>query len=145
VELNPDAATLDGRQRPDQPPQQLRYAALLEWGTRLGLAVLAVSFLAYVTGWLPAHVDPDRLPQFWSQPVASYLSQTQSPKGWALLPLLYRGDMLGLAGIGILAGCSTFALLALVPLYAASRDRIFVALCLMEVTVVLVAASGVFA
>ena len=41
-----------------QPPEQLRYAAWLEWGTRAGLAVLVVSFAAYVFGLLPSLVPP---------------------------------------------------------------------------------------
>lgn len=126
-----------------QSTAQLRYARMLEWGTRIGLAVLLASFLAYITGWLPGHVLPNELPRFWSQPVAAYLGQTGSPKGWGWLAMLHRGDMLGLAGIGILAGCSAVAVLALVPLYAARRDRSFVALCLLEATVLLLAASGV--
>ncbi|MEJ8836536.1 hypothetical protein [Ramlibacter sp. AN1133] len=126
-----------------QSTAQLRYAAVLEWGTRIGFAVLLASLPAYVLGWLPGHVAPEALPQFWSQPVADYLRQTGSPRGWAWLALLHRGDVLGLAGIGILAGCSAFALLALVPLYAARRDRPFVALCLLEILVLVAAASGV--
>ena len=126
-----------------QSPAQLRYALLLEWGTRAGLAVLVASFVAMLAGWLPAHVPPQDLPRLWSRPVADFLEATGSPTGWGWLALLHRGDMLGLAGIGILAGCSMVALLALVPLYARSRDRRFAALCLAEVAVLLAAASGV--
>ncbi len=128
-----------------QSGPQMRYAMLLEWGTRAGLVVLLGSFAAYLAGWLPAHVPPQDLPRFWSQPVAAFLGQTGSPTGWGWLALLDRGDMLGLAGIGILAGCSMVALLALVPMYASVRDRAFVALCLVEVAVLLGAASGVAA
>ncbi|HEY0824893.1 MAG TPA: hypothetical protein VGD76_13985 [Ramlibacter sp.] len=128
-----------------QSAPQLRYAAVLEWGTRAGLAVLAVSFLAYLSGWLPAQVAPQDLPGLWSLPVAEYLAQTGTPSGWGWLPLLGRGDMLGLAGIGILAGCSALALLALVPLYLAQRERTFLVLCLLQVAVLAGAASGVFA
>ena len=136
---------MPNREPLSQSEQQLRYASWLEWGSRIGLAVLAASFLAYVSGLLPAHVPPEHLPGLWSQPVGQYLAQTHSPTGWALLPLLHRGDVLGLAGIAILAGCSMVGLLALVPLYAARQDKAFVALCLTEALVVLVAASGVLA
>ncbi|RYF37663.1 MAG: DUF1634 domain-containing protein [Comamonadaceae bacterium] len=128
-----------------QSAPQLRYARVLEWGARAGLAVLAASFLASLSGWLPPHVAPQDLPQYWSQPVAVYLAQTASPSGWGWLALLHRGDMLGLAGIAILAGCSAPALLALVPLYLAQRDRAFLALCLLQAAVLVGAASGVVA
>lgn len=126
-----------------QSAPQLRYAQVLEWGARAGLVVLAASFLAYLAGWLPAQVAPQDLPRYWSQPVAVYLAQTGSPSGWGWLALLHRGDMLGLAGIAILAGCSAPALLALVPLYLAQRDRAFLALCLLQAAVLVGAASGV--
>lgn len=131
---------------PDEVAQsapQLRYALLLEWGTRAALAVLAASWLAYVAGWVPAHVSPQDLPRFWSQPVAQFLAQTGSPQGWGWLALLHRSDMLGLAGIAMLAGCSALAVLAVLPLYARKGDRPFVVLCLLQAGVLLAAASGV--
>ena len=130
---------------PEQPPQQLRYALLLEWGTRAGLAVLAASFFAYLTGLLPPHVPLERLPDLWSLPVDQYLGLTQSPTGWGWVSLLHRSDALGLAGIAILSACSVAGLLALVPMYAARDDKAFVALCLVESFIVLLAASGVLA
>ena len=125
-----------------QPPEQLRYARLLDWGTRLGLLVLVLSFAAYAFGLVSPWVSLEQLPQLWSHPVAQYLQETQSPVGWGWLVLVHRGDVVGLVGIGILAGCSMLCLLALVPLYLRRGDKAFAALCLAEVAVVLLAASG---
>jgi len=49
--------------------EQQRYATLLNWGGRSGLAILIVSFFAYVLGWLPAHVALEELPNVWALPV----------------------------------------------------------------------------
>lgn len=125
-----------------QPPEQERYATLLDWGTRAGLVVLVLSFGAYVLGLLPPHVPLDRLPELWSLPVDQYLAKTGSPTGWGWVALLPGSDIMGLAGIVILAGISLPCLLALVPLYAARGEKAFVAICLAEVAVVLLAASG---
>ena len=125
-----------------QAPEQLRYARLLEWGSRLGLVLLVGSFSAYVLGWLPALVSPERLPELWTLPVADFLQHSGKPAGWAWLAFAGHGDVMPLLGIAVLAACSVPALLALVPLYHARGDRAFVALCLAEVVVVLAAASG---
>ena len=93
-------------------------------------------------GLAEPHVPLERLPELWRQPVGSYLAQTQAPQGWGWLALVQHGDVAGLVGIAILAGCSLLCLLALVPLYLRRGDRAFVALCLAEVAVVLLAASG---
>lgn len=127
---------------PVQATEQVRYARLLDWGTRVGMAVLLLSFSAYVFGWVEAHVPPQRLAELWSLPVGHYLEQTRSPQGWGWLALLPRGDIAGLLGIAILAGSSVLCLLGLVPLYHARRDRAFVGICLAEVVILLLAASG---
>ncbi len=124
-----------------QPPEQLRYARLLEWGTRVGMAVLLLSFAAYVLGLAESHVPVAKLPELWVHPVGRFLELTQSPTGWGWVALLHRGDIAGLLGIAILSGASVLCLLALVPIYLARGDRIFAAVCLAEVAVVVLAAS----
>ncbi len=125
-----------------QSAEQLRYATLLDWGTRIGLVVLVASFVAYAGGWLEPQVPLQRLPELWSQPVGAFLAQTQMPTGWGWLALVTKGDMVGLLGIAILAGCSVLCLLALVPHYWLRGDKAYVALCLAEAAVVVLAASG---
>jgi hypothetical protein len=129
-------------ERVAQPPEQLRYARVLDWASKVGLVVLLLSFGAYLTGLMAAHVPPERLPELWIHPVGRYLELTQSPTGWGWLPLIHLGDMAGLLGIAILSGGSVACLLALVPLYAARGDKAFEANCLAEVAVVALAASG---
>lgn len=125
-----------------QPAEQERYARLLDWGTRVGLLLLVASFVAYVSGLLPGVVPVDRLPELWALPVAQFQARTHMPGGWGWLALLGHGDVLGLLGIALLAGVSIPCLLALVPLYAQRGDKAYVAICLLEVAVVALAASG---
>ncbi len=126
----------------EQPAEQLRYAAVLDWGARIGMIVLVLSFVAYLTGLMEAHVPPRQLPELWMHPVGRFLELTQSPTGWGWLARIHLGDMAGLMGIALLAGSSVACLLALVPLYLARGDRAFAAICLAEVAVVALAASG---
>ncbi|MBL8359583.1 MAG: hypothetical protein JNN18_03750, partial [Rubrivivax sp.] len=79
-----------------QPEEQLRYARWLEWGTRLGLAVLVSSFAAYVFGLLQPQVPVQRLPELWQHPVGRYLELTGAPTGWGWLAQLQHGDVIGL-------------------------------------------------
>lgn len=125
----------------EQPPEQLRYALVLEWGSRLGLGILLVTFAAYLSGLVDTQVAVARLPEVWRQPVARYLELTGTPSGWGWLALIAKGDIAALAGIVLLAGTSIACLLAVLPLYAARRDRLFVVLCLAN-ALVLAAAAG---
>jgi hypothetical protein len=126
-----------------QGDEQLRYARWLEWGTRAGLAILLLSFAAYLGGVVPSHVPRAHLPELWSLPVGQYLQRTGTPAGWGWLRLAGHGDMANLVGIALLASCSLPPLLALVPLHLRRGDRIYAALCLAEIAVLVLAASGV--
>lgn len=125
-----------------QPAEQLRYARLLDWGTRVGLVVLLLSFAAYVLGLAESHVSVSRLPELWVHPVGRFLELTDSPTGWGWIALVHRGDVAGLLGIAILSGASVVCLLALVPIYLARGERAFAAVCVAEVAVVVLAASN---
>lgn len=125
-----------------QPPEQLRYARWLEWGTRVGLVALILIFLAYGIGLVEPHVPHSRLPEVWNLPVSQFLAATGLPTGWGWLAFAHRGDIANLLGIAMLTGASLLALLALLPLYLRQNDRIYAALCVAQVAVLLLAASG---
>lgn len=123
--------------------EQRRYAMLLSWGSRSGLAILVVTFIAYMFGLMPAHVPLEQLPQYWSLPSHEYNRLTGSPVGWGWLAKVAEGDYAGLLGIAWLSGASLVCLLAVIPIYARRGDRVFVALCVAALAVQLLAASGI--
>jgi hypothetical protein len=131
---------------PNAPAQQAeasRYASLLEWGTRVGVVALLLSFAAYLFGVLQPHVPLEQLPAVWNLPVDQYLKGTNSPTGWGWLALVHKGDLSNLIGIALLAGCSLPALLGLIPLYLQRRDYIYAGICAVVVLVLVLAASGI--
>jgi hypothetical protein len=136
--VNAAAATI--ARGPDA--EALRYARLLDWGNRIGLALLLISFALYGAGLLPPFVPLEQLPQLWVHPVDRYLALTGSPTGWSWLAQLHRGDLLGMAGIALLAGCSAVCLGAVAPLYRRRGDGVYALLCVAEIAVLLLAASG---
>ena len=125
-----------------QQAEALRYAHLLDWGARVGVLALLVSFAAYLFGLLTPHVALQQLPNLWNLPVSDYLQRTGTPTGWNWLALAYKGDLSNLIGIALLAGCSLPPLLGLIPLYLERRDHVYAALCALVATVLVLAASG---
>ena len=126
-----------------QQVEAQRYAHLLDWVARIGVLALVLSFAAYVFGVLPPHVPREQLPSVWNLPVGAYLQQTATPTGWGWLALAHKGDLSGLIGISILAGCSLPPLLGLIPLYLKRSDYVYAAICAMVSGVLVLAASGV--
>ncbi|MDQ3025304.1 MAG: hypothetical protein M3R58_02190 [Pseudomonadota bacterium] len=124
------------------PPEQTRYARWLAWGARLGLALLVIGFLVYVAGLLPPHVPIERLPSLWVRPSAEFLRETGTGAGWDWIALAHRGDMLNLVGIAVLASCSIPCLAAVIPIFRKRGERVFAAICVVQIAVLLFAASG---
>lgn len=123
--------------------EQLRYATLLGWGARSGLLVLTITFLAYMFGFIPAHVPLDQMPNYWNLSSHEYIQQTGSPVGWGWLTRMSDGDYASLFGIAWLSGCSLVCLVAVMPIYSRRGDKIFVGLCAAALAVQLLAASGI--
>lgn len=122
--------------------EQARYARWLAYGTRLGFAMLVLGFAAYVAEIVEAHVPIERLPDLWHLPAEDFLIAAGIEPGWGWAALAHRGDVMNLLGIAVLASVSVPCLLAVIPLYRARGERIFVAICVLEIAVLALAASG---
>jgi len=123
--------------------EQNLYARVLDIGAKAGFAALVAGFFAYALGLIPAHVPVEQLSSLWSLPLPEYLAATDTPTGWGWIVHLPKGEFASLAGIEILAGCSLLCLLAIIPLYLRRGDRLYAAICVAEIAILLLGASGV--
>jgi hypothetical protein len=124
---------------------RLRYAAVLDYGTRAAFVLLVVAFALYVTGILPAEVPLDRLPELWRLPADEFLARTGAARGWAWLGHLPHGEAANLGAITVMVAAVLAAFVAVLPLYLRARERLFAAMTVMQILVTLVAASGLLA
>jgi hypothetical protein len=124
--------------------EQEAYAGWLAWGTRVGFFVLVATYFLYVTGVLAPAIAPERLPELWRLPLAEYLAASHAPTGWRWVLRLGQGEALNLVGVAILAATTIACYVRVLPVFLRRRERIFVAICIVEVAVLLAAAAGVF-
>jgi hypothetical protein len=130
-------------ERPVVAKEQLRYARVLEWGARIGLAVAVLAFALYVAGVLPGRVPLQDLPTLWSLPLAEYLHRSATPVGWGWVKLAMHGDFASIIGIAILSSVSVACLAAVLPIYTRRSDRVYAILSVLAIGVLVLAASGV--
>lgn len=123
--------------------EQLLYAGLLDKGMKIGLVILVVTFSLYMTGVMKPHVPVEQLPQYWSMSVHDYLQAADIGTGWSWLGNLGKADMINFLGIAFLAGVTIICYLAIVPTLLKKKDMAYVVLALLEVAVLVLAASGV--
>lgn len=128
---------------PAIPPEQLLYAAWLDWGMRIGLAVLAASFFVYLIGFVEPHVRHEDLPTLWQMPLADYLKATDGHTGWDWIALAHKGDYLNFVGIVILSGITVVCYLRVLPVFVKARDTVFIVIAILEILLIVLAASGV--
>lgn len=124
--------------------EQLAYAKVLHWSTIIGFAALVITFAAYMSGILPGFVPLEQLPHLWNLPTDKFIAATHMPTGWGWFMAMGKGDFASQLGIAILSGCSIACILVIMPGYIREKNRIYLAICVLEILVLLASAAGVF-
>lgn len=120
--------------------EQRLYAAWLDAGTKIGFVALVVTFLIHVFELVPPGIALEHLPLYWHLPVADFIRMTGAPTGWAWVARLGEADLLNFVGVAILGLVTVVCYLRVLPLFVRAGNRVFAAICLAEVLVLLAAA-----
>lgn len=123
-------------------PEQQLYAEMLEKGMYLGLLLLLLTFLLYVTGIVDPYIPLDKIADYWHQSADDYLHQAGIPDGWGWVGFLGYGDFLNFIPITLLAGVTIFSYLTIIPILLRQNDKVYATLAGIEVLILLLAASG---
>lgn len=131
--------------------EQLAYAGVLNIGMWVGLALLVVTFVLYISGVLPSYVPIEKLseiPQgsnvpYWGMRAHEFNQAFNVPMGWGWTSLVGKGDYLNFVGIAILGGLSILCYLVILPILIRKKDTAYVVIAIVEVLVLALAASGI--
>jgi hypothetical protein len=123
--------------------EQIAYANILNIGMWIGLLVLIITFLVYVSGMLKGFVPVEELPKYWAMKSKDYIRTLQAPTGWEWAAMIGKGDYLNFVGIAILSGLTILCYLVILPILMRKKDTSFVIIAILEVAVLLLAASGI--
>jgi hypothetical protein len=55
-----------------------------------------------------------------------------------------KGDFASQLGIAILSGCSIACIMAIMPAYARAKNITYIVICILEIAVLVLSASGIF-
>lgn len=123
--------------------EQIAYANILNIGMWIGLLMLVVTFIVYVSGIFQSFVPIEELPKYWGLKVKDYLHILNAPSGWGWATLIGKGDYLNYVGIAILAGLTIICYLVILPILLRKKDIPYVVIAIIEVAVLILAASGI--
>jgi hypothetical protein len=122
--------------------EQMAYANVLNIGMWLGLAVMVITFIVYVSGVLPSFVPIDDLPKYWSMRVHDFNVALHAPTGWGWAPLVGKGDYMNFIGIAMLSGLTILCYAVILPILFKKKDTAYVVIAIAEILVLSLAASG---
>ncbi len=122
--------------------EQLAYAAILDKGMKIGLLMLIITFIVYLTGILSPYIPVNDLPKYWGHPVHQYLQETGIHAGWSWLGMVGKGDFLNFIPIAFLAAVTVACYLRILPILFEKKDIAFGVIAILEVLVLVLAASG---
>lgn len=127
------------------PVEQGIYARWLEWGTRCGLGGLAIAFVVYAFELVDPLVPHAQLPELWHLPAHHFAAATGAPTGWGWTDHLDKGDYVMLLGVALLGLTSAVCYARVIAIFARRGERLHVALAVLQIIVLLAAASGLLA
>ena len=125
-------------------PEQKLYARWLDVGTKVGFAVLVVTFFVHVFELLPPGIALEHLPRYWHLPVDEFIAITGAPRGWTWVARLDEGDLLNFVGVAILGTVTILCYARVLPAFWRAGERLLAAICAAEIVVLAAAAAGIF-
>ena len=121
---------------------QLFYATVLNRLALFGFAVLVVAFFVYILRILSPYVPLSEVPYYWTQSSSHYLEAANIQSGWAWLSKVGYGDFLVYIPIVFLAGATIVCYIGVVFKFIKSKENVLVGIAILEILVLLAAASG---
>ena len=123
--------------------EQMAYARVLNVGMWLGLLILVITFIIYLSGVLPTFVPINDLPKYWGMRVHDFNHELHAPTGWGWAAMVGKGDYLNFIGIVILSGLTILCYLVILPILVRKKQTAYVIIAILEVLVLALAASGI--
>lgn len=122
--------------------EQLAYADLLDLGVKIGRIVLICTFVIYAFGLIPPKIPLSDLPAYWSMPADQYSRAVGVGRGLSWLKLVGYADYMNFVGIAFLTGLTAFCYVRILPFPFSRKDFLFVAILVLELIILVLAASG---
>ena len=132
---------------------QLLYASILAKGMYLGLGILLVTFIIYMTGIMQPGIPIEELPRLWTLSAHEYLEVVNHEflhrpdvvVGWGWMAVLNKADYLNFLGIALLSAVTIVCYMGILPNLLRRKDWIYATIAALEVIVLALAASGIVA
>ncbi len=122
---------------------QLVLARLYRIVTIVGLTIVAVAFVLYVSGFLETSVPVKEVVSYWHLDAESYAEQTGTPVGWEFLSHLARGESLSFGSLVLMALAVIISLSIMVTVFMRKGRSAYAVIVLLQTIILVIAATGI--
>ncbi len=125
---------------------QLAYAKTLDIVAHAVMLVIGAGYLLYIMQLLPLSVPIETVAGNWQLSSSELQAKLHLFSGWscfASLPLLLHGDAVSYASVVMLSMATILCLATAVIVFFREKNHLFLMIAILQVVVLLVAASGV--
>ncbi|GAB6182463.1 hypothetical protein [Thermodesulfovibrio hydrogeniphilus] len=123
--------------------EQIVYAKWLDWGMKIGLLLLILTFIIYLTGILSPQIPISDLPKYWKLKAHEYLVSAGLHPGWAWLSLVTKGDFLNFVPVAFLGAVTILCYIRILPIFLKKKDFVYFTIAFIECLILILAASGI--
>lgn len=123
--------------------EQLTYANILNKGMLVGILILLITYAIYLSGILPTFIPVEDVPKLWTKSVKDFTHELDVPTGWGWLKMVGTGYFVNFIGIVMLAAITVLCYLSILPGLIRKKDTPLVIIVILEVLVLVFAASGI--
>ncbi|MEJ5228351.1 hypothetical protein [Thermodesulfovibrio sp.] len=123
--------------------EQLVYAKWLDWGMKIGLLLLILTFIVYLTGILSPKIPISELPNYWKLKAHQYMASAGLQPGWAWVALITKADFLNFIPIAFLGAVTIFCYIRILPIFLKNKQIAYFIFALIECLILILAASGI--
>lgn len=123
-------------------PEQVLYSKILSTGMLIGMGLLLLTFLIYVSGIIDPYIPHSRVIDYSKMNIHDYLRRTEIQGGWSWIYMLRYSEFLNFIGIALLAGVTVICYVSIVPILLKNNDRVYAIIAIVEVLILAFAASG---
>lgn len=140
----------DNNQNIEPTTEQVLYADVLAKGMYAGLLLMIMTFALYVFGIMEPAIPLNEIANYWNMPVHEYqeainqtfLHREHVVTGWSWLGLINKGDFVNFIPIAMLSGVTIICYIAVAPGMFRRGDKAYGIICILEVLILSLAASG---
>lgn len=128
-----------------RPGQQV-YARWLAWCARVSLALLVLSFFAWLSGYTGSAIPVAEISRYWAMSASQYTTAVGGSNGaWFWRGLTQRPDLVSILGVATIALVTPACLARLLLEFVRRKDRAYAAIVAAQLLVLAIAASGIMA